>query len=204
MNGAGTPGPPYNKGMLCSPCRSMFAVFLTSTLAAQAAAQTPAPFPRPGDPAKPTAPKLAPPQTPPPGTRVLPPQPASSPAAPGEPTEATLGTPIYPGADFVASYDAGRGQRYYLFGTTTDFLQIVNYYKTVLKQKGELVYEEPPIHMFDIGRFREETMAFPPGVTVKDYTWGGSAGYLNPKRGAEPARYKTIIQIVPAPPVVPR
>jgi hypothetical protein len=32
---------------------------------------------------------------------------------------------------------------------------------------------------------------------VKDYTWGGSPGYLNPKRGAEPARYKTIIQIVP-------
>lgn len=204
MNGAGTPGPHYNKGMLCSPCGSVFAVVLTSTLVAHAAGQTPAPFPRPGDPAKPTAPKLAPPQTPPPGTRVLPPRPASSPAAPGEPTEATLGTPIYTGADFVASYDAGRGQRYYLFGTTADFLQIVNYYKTVLKQKGELVYEEPPIHMFEIGRFREETMAFPPGVTVKDYTWGGSAGYLNPKRGAEPARYKTIIQIVPAPPVVPR
>jgi hypothetical protein len=55
--------------------------------------------------------------------------------------------------------------------------------------------------MFDIGRFREETMAFPPSVTVKDYTWGGSAGYLNPKEGGEPARFKTIIQIVPAPPV---
>ena len=41
------------------------------------------------------------------------------------------------------------------------------------------------------------TMAFPPGVTVKDYTWGGSQGYLNPKRGAEPARFRTIIQIVP-------
>ena len=70
--------------------------------------------------------------------------------------------------------------------------------RTTLKQKGELIYEEPPIHEFDIGRFREETMAFPPGVTVKDYTWGGSAGYLNPKRGATPARFKTIIQIVPA------
>ena len=29
---------------------------------------------------------------------------------------------------------------------------------------------------------------------------GGSAGYLNPKRGASPARFKTIIQIVPAMP----
>jgi hypothetical protein len=110
-----------------------------------------------------------------------------------------LGVPIYPGAQFVVSYNAGRGQRYYLFGSTADFVQIVNYYKSVLKQRGELVYEEPPIHMFDVGRFREETMAFPPGVTVKDYTWAGGAGFLNPKRGAEPARFKTIIQIVPAP-----
>ena len=47
-------------------------------------------------------------------------------------------------------------------------------------------------------------MAFPPSVTVKDYTWGGSAGYLNPRRGAQPARYATIIQIVPNPPGVPR
>ena len=71
-----------------------------------------------------------------------------------------------------------------------------------LKQPGlgyDLVYDEPPVHMFEVGRFREESMAFPPGVTVKDYTWAGSAGYLNPKRGAEPARFRTIIQIVPAP-----
>jgi hypothetical protein len=105
---------------------------------------------------------------------------------------------IYPGAEFLASYDAGRGQRYYLYGTNTPFAEIVNYYKTVLKQKGELVYPEPGIHQFDIGRFREETMAFPPSVTVKDYAWGGSAGYLNPKRGQQPARFKTVIQIVPA------
>jgi hypothetical protein len=69
-----------------------------------------------------------------------------------------------------------------------------------LKQRGELVFEAPAIHMFEIGRFREETMAFPPSVTVKDYTWGGSQGYLNPKRGAKPARFSTIIQIVPVPP----
>ena len=74
----------------------------------------------------------------------------------------------------------------------------------MLKQRGELVYDEPPIHMFEVGRFREETMAFPPGVTVKDYGWAGSLGYLNPKRGAEPARFKTIIQIVPAPAGAPK
>jgi hypothetical protein len=157
--------------------------------ASAAAAQTPVPFPRPGDPMRPA------PQTPARGT-----PPRQQPAAPAEaPTEQTLGMPIYPGAEFIQSYDAGRGQRYYLFGTNADFAQIVNYYKTVLKQRGELVYEEPPIHMFDVGRFREETMAFPPGISVKDYTWAGSLGYLVAKRGAPPVRYKTIIQIVPAP-----
>ena len=154
-------------------------------------AQTPVPFPRPGDTLRP------PPAAPAPATQVQPPRSAAVPDA--EPTEQTLGLPIYPGAQFIASYDAGRGQRYYLFGTNAEFEQIVTYYRTVLKQRGELVYEEPPIHMFDVGRFREESMAFPPGVSVKDYTWAGSAGYLNPKRGAEPARFKTVIQLVPAP-----
>jgi hypothetical protein len=53
--------------------------------------------------------------------------------------------------------------------------------------------------MFEVGRFREETMAFPPGVTVKDWTWGGSQGYPNPKLGGQPARFPTIIMIVPPP-----
>jgi len=43
-------------------------------------------------------------------------------------------------------------------------------------------------------------MAFTPSVTVKDYTWAGSAGYINPKSGGTPARFKTIIQVVPNPP----
>jgi hypothetical protein len=153
-------------------------------------AQTPVPFPRPGDP------KPAPTQP------AQPPTPTTKTAGAqqiGEPTEASLGMPIYPGAEFIASYDAGRAQRYYLFGTNTSFIDIVSYYRTVLKTRGELVYEEPPVHMFDVGRFREETMAFPPGVTVKDYTWGGSAGYLVPRRSAPPVRYRTVIQIVPPP-----
>jgi hypothetical protein len=167
-------------------------------LASPVAAQVPAPFPRPGQPAvaKPQPPAEAAPQTPAQSTPVAPV------AQGGEPSEATLGAPVYPSAQFIASYDAGHGQRYYIFGSEADFLQIVTYYKTIMKQRGELVFEEPPVHMFDIGRFREETMAFPPSVTVKDYTWGGSQGYLNPKRGASPARFKTIIQIVPAPPLL--
>jgi hypothetical protein len=157
-------------------------------------AQTPQPFPKVGaprpatPPAQEPAPLVPPAGQPPPGPNDI-------------PTEASLGVPIYPGAAFVGSFDAGRGQRYYLFGTNTAFLEIVNYYKSALKQKGELVFDEPAIHQFDIGRYKEETMAFPPSVTVKDYTWGGSAGYLNPKRGSQPARFKTIVQIVPAPPM---
>ena len=156
-------------------------------------AQTPQPFP-----------KVGPPSQPPPGgppvARPVPPQ--TPPADPNTaPTEAMLGAPIYPGAEYLVSYDAGRNQRYYLFGTNAGFVEIVNYYRTVLKQKGELVYEAPGVHQFDIGRYREETMAFPPSVTVKDYSWGGSAGYLNPRRGRQPERFKTVIQIVPNPPV---
>lgn len=176
-------------------------VIATWMLAATAAAaQTPQPFPKPGV-AKPATPS---PATPPPATTqparppVVAPPVTSAPNPNDVPTEATLGVQLYPGAEFLQSFDAGKGQRYYLFGSNTSFPEIVNYYKTVLKQKGELVYDEPAIHQFDIGRYKEETMAFPPSVTVKDYTWGGSAGYLNPKRGKQPARFKTIIQIVPA------
>lgn len=121
---------------------------------------------------------------------------------PAAPPEGVLGVTVYPTAQFITSYDAGRGQRYYLYGTTATFAEIVQYYRTLLRQRGELVFEQPPIHQFDIGRFREETMAFPPSVTVKDYTWGGKGGYLVPKAGGQPQRYPTIIQIVPNPPVV--
>ena len=113
------------------------------------------------------------------------------------PTEAQLGVPVYPGAKFLRSFDAGQGQRYYLFGSTASFADLVQYDRTQLKDRGDLVYDVPPVHMFEVGRFREETMAFPPGVTVKDYTWGGSKGYLVPTPGANPNRYPTVIQIVP-------
>ena len=106
--------------------------------------------------------------------------------------------PLYPGATYIGSYDAGRGQRFYLFGVAASFADIVTYYRTTLKQRGTDLFESPPTHQFDVGRYREETMAFPPSVTVKDFTWGGSAGYPNPKPGAQPAHFATVIQIVPA------
>jgi hypothetical protein len=109
---------------------------------------------------------------------------------------------LYPAAQFLGSYDAGKGQRYYVFGTTAAFAEIVTYYRTQLNERGNLVFREPPTHMFEVGRFREETMVFPPGVTVKDWTWGGSGGYFNPKLGAQPARFPTVIMFVPPPAAV--
>jgi hypothetical protein len=165
-------------------------------------AQVPQPFPGRQNPPRPSP---TPPQTIPPAPAT--PTPAAPPSIAPEdsaPSEATLGFPVYPNSQFIGSYDAGRGQRYYLFGSDLPFAALVKYYQSALKNKGTLVFDAPATHVFEIGRFREETMAFPPGVTVKDYTWNGSAGYMNPKRNVQPARFPSIIQIVPAPPGAPR
>ena len=166
-------------------------------------AQVPQPFPGRPNPPRPAP---APPQTAPPvPASPAPAAPASAAPADDAPTAETLGfLPVYPSAQFIASYDAGRGQRYYLFGSDLSFPALVKYYQNALKNRGTLVFDAPATHVFEIGRFREETMAFPPGVTVKDYTWNGSAGYMNPKRNAKPERFPSIIQIVPAPPGAPR
>jgi hypothetical protein len=174
---------------------------LAGSLAAQAASQpVPQPFPKPASQPATTPPPPPPATSQPPRPAAPPPAPAAAPAPVAVPNEATLGVPVYPSAQFIASYDAGSGQRYYLFGVAGSFMDLVNYYRTVLKNRGELVYEEPPVHMFDTGRFREESMAFPPSVTVKDYTWGGSKGYLVPLAGGKAQRYPSIIQVVPVPP----
>ena len=202
-------------------------LLLTATLAAaQGRPQTPPP-PPPGVAPQPvgragetTAPATPAPSAPrpadrgltgagtvrPPASANITPQPAAqpnrpattvSPASEPAPTEAQLGVPIFPGARFLQSFDAGQNQRYYLFGATAPFGELVLYYRTQLRERGDLVYDEPPVHMFEVGRFREETMAFPPGVTIKDYTWGGKKGYLVPTPGANPSHYPTVIQIVP-------
>jgi hypothetical protein len=176
--------------------------------AGEARAQTqskPKPVAPPVKTVQPPTPTAQPPAQIPPAAQPAPaqPLPAAVSAAPEAPSEATLGIPFYPGMQFIESYNAGAGQRYFLFGTVSSFADVVAYYKSVLKQKGELVFEVPATHEFDIGRFNEETMAFPPSVTVKDYTGVGLQGYPNPKAGAEPARFKTVVQIVPIPPVAP-
>jgi hypothetical protein len=176
--------------VLCALCLSAWVV----PAAARQAGQLPAPqpFPRPGQ-----QPPSRPPTAPAPAT----PPAATAPRAPGAsepvPSEVMLGVPIYPGAQFIQSFDAGRGQRYYIFGSSASFVDLVTYYRQVLKQRGELVYEVPATHEFDVGKYNEDTMAFPPGVTVKDYQSEVSQGYPNPKPGGQPARFPTLIQIVP-------
>ena len=161
-------------------------------------AQTPKPFPSPAPP-PPTTPGTSQPARPTPPAAPA----ASAGRATDVPTEAMLGAPIFPDAQYITSYDAGRGQRFYLFGASAAFLDVVTFYRTTLKQRGDVLFETPPTHQFETGRFRDETMAFPPSVTIKDHTWGGSAGYPNPRPGAQPPRFQTVIQIVPAPPGTP-
>ena len=208
--------------------RSLGAIALTFMVCATVAAQTPQPFPSPSKPAQtpapvrptepaapparqpapaPAPPQAAPTQVPPAQAApaappsVQPAQPRSTPAP--APTAQSLGFPIYPAAQYLSTHDAGRGQKYVLFGTTAPFADLVVYYRTQLKDDGELVFREPPTHVFEVGRFREETMVFPPGVTVKDFTWGGSMGYPNPKLNGQPARFPTVIMFATAAPAPP-
>jgi hypothetical protein len=160
----------------------------------------PQPFPRPGTPtpSKPATPAAP---APAPATPPAPPPHPATPAEPaggdGAPTAATLGVPIYPGAQYLTSYDAGRGQRFYLFGSSASFPELVSYYRKQLGKSGDLVFDAPATHEFLVGRFREDAMAFPPGVTIKEFKSAISDGYPNPKIGGQPARFPSVIQIVP-------
>jgi hypothetical protein len=152
-------------------CALAAAVAVPAGVAAQSAPPIPRPFPGAGQTA------AAPPATPP------------AVNVPG-------GLPVYPAATFLETFDAGKGQQYHLYGTDTAFIDIVAYYKTTLKSGGRVIFQAPLMHQFDLGRFQDETMVYPPSVVVKDYTWNGSEGYLHVS-GTTSTRYKTIIQIVP-------
>jgi hypothetical protein len=159
---------------------------------------TPATTPatRPATP-QPTAAK---PQSAPPAVQAAPARSAAAVEAPEvAPAACQQGAPVLAGAQYLTSYDAGMGQTYCLYGSGQAFADVVTYYRTVLKDRGELVFDAPATHMFEVGRFKEADVAFPPGVTVKDYTWGGSPGYMNPRLGASPAFFPTVIQVVPPP-----
>ena len=148
----------------------------------------PADPPPPGPPPAPAAPSSAPLPTAPAPAVEVPPPPAGA--------QAPQGLPVYPTAEFIDGFDAGSGQRYYLYGSDMPFEEIVAYYRNVLKNGGRELFREPPMRQFDLGRFQENTMAYPPSVVVKDYTWNGGTGYLAVS-GTTEKRYRTIIQIVP-------
>lgn len=164
----------------------------TSGLAQAPPPTQPPPKPKPF----PTTGAAEPPAKPP--VVAPPPVQGAAPAPAGTPTVQDLnGTPVYPGADYLDSFDAGRGQRYYLYGTNTPYADIVVYYRNILKNSSNReIFRMPAMHQFDLGRFVEETMAYPPSVVVKDYTWNESQGYLF-VTGTTEKRYKTVIQIVP-------
>ena len=178
-------------------------------------AKTPATQSKPAPPAPPptTATKPLPP-APPPTAATTPAPPAQTPGAAqtaqpaipagrgGAPPESTLNAPIFPSAQFLTAYDAELGQRFYLYGSTRPFAELVTFYRTRLKDKGELVFDAPATHMFEVGKFKESEVAFSPGVTITDYAWQGSPGYLNPTPGGSPTYFPTVIQIVTPPPAL--
>ena len=169
-------------------------VILVAMLAVAMMTQQPVrPFPKPGE-------------TPPPSARAATADAsrASSAAEAGyrstrngaDPGDARLA--CLPGAQFLASCDAGRGQRYYLFGTNATFAEIVAYYKTYLKDGGERVYDDAgaPVGSRTVRRRNNGVSA---GHHGQGLCLGRVEGLAQPKPNANPARFVTIIQIVPAP-----
>jgi hypothetical protein len=135
---------------------------------------------KPGDPATPAAVVPAPPERP------------NAPAP-----QDLNGAPVYPAADFLETFDAGRGQKFFIYGTNAPYLDIIAFYRKQLGSGGQEIFRTPAMQRFDLGRFDDQSMAYPPSVVVKDYSANGSAGYLF-VAGTTEKRYKTIIQIVPA------
>lgn len=190
---------------------------LAGALTVVAAAQTP-PVPRPfpgsgggtGSGSSTAPPRPAPgPATPGPADPApvtsQPLAPAAAPTA-GPSTAPTRGgdigdVPLYPAAEYLATYEAGMGQRYVLYGSDAGFETVVAYYRQSLKNGGREIYRTPAVQQWDLGRFQEERMAYPPSVVVKDYSTGTPAGYLFVK-GSTQKRYRTVIQVVPPPSAV--
>ena len=169
----------------------MAAAWLLSGLVASAGAQA-VPRPFPGSATPPPASKPQQPPAQPPAA----PGPTTAPAGASSPETPPANVPLYPQAEFLTSFDAGQGQRYYLYGTQAPFEQVVAHYRTTLRNGGRELYRTPAIRQFDLGRFDDDEMAYPPSVVVKDYAGEPRGGYLFAQGGAE-QRYRTVIQIVP-------
>jgi hypothetical protein len=192
----------YNQWVFVKGLASMLTATVATACVVSVAAQgTTSPRPFPGAP------------TPVPSTTPRPSSPPDSPApAPAPPVQATapslaasLGIEMFAGAELLETFDAGSGQKYFIFGSNAAYADVVQFYRTTLKTNGRELYRAPApaMQQFDLGRFQEDTMAYPPSVVVKDYGGSSAGGYLDVK-GTSERRFKTIIQIVPAPPVPSR
>ena len=156
----------------------LLAALASATLAAQ---NPPRPRPFPG-----TAPPATDSQT----------RPGQSQQASG--VDAVTGVPLYPGAQLLGKFDASPNQPFYVYGTSGAYATVVEFYRTTLKDRGRQLFDGP-MHQFDLGRFRRETMTLQPAVTVKDYTWNGREGYVH-VTGRQIVKYPTVIQVVPVTP----
>lgn len=154
-----------------------------TTSSGQTSLPRPAPFPA----ATQTA-------TPKPGETVS--RPPASPLDLGSIDPKLAGVQGYPGAEFLESYDAGKGQRMFAFGTNDPFATVLAFYKNQFKRSGEEVSRTPAIVQFDLGPFDVNTMAQRPSVVVKDFTWPDPAGYLH-VAGTTQKHFKTIVHIIP-------
>ena len=148
---------------------ALLTTVFTGAAAAQAQSPVPRPFPGGRTPPAPSQPAPAPPPAPPASTPPSAAPPAS--AAPGTqevagPEPALSGLPLFPSAEFLTSYDAGQGQRYYLYGTSAPFEEVLAHFRSALRSSGRQLYRAPAIQQFDLGRFDDNQMAFPPSGTI--------------------------------------
>jgi hypothetical protein len=157
----------------------------------------PRPFPGAAAPPVSTRPADAKPAEPQAPTAIRPATSSSGSCASGAaPTEATLMVRVPPTAEYLESFDAGRGQCFHLFGTNDAYADVVQYFRSLQLKGARELFRDPPMQQFELGRYDDRSMAFPPSLVVKDYTWNNSEGYPFVK-GTTQKRFKTIIQIVP-------
>jgi hypothetical protein len=176
---------------------SIIGAMFTAALAALALAVAPA--------QDPPRPRPFPGSAPPPSSSTSSSQPATPSGAAPQTAAAQgavdpdTGVPLYPDAVLIGKFEAGPGQPFYLYGSQSSYTNIVEFYRGALKDRGRALFGGP-MHQFDLGRYRRETMVLQPAVTVKDYTWNGREGYIHVD-GLATTKFPTVIQIAPAPPV---
>ena len=108
----------------------------------------------------PPRPRPFPGGAPPPATQTASAQRPQLPAANVDPA---TGVALYPGAQLLGKFDASPSQQFYVYGTSALYATVVEFYKTVLKEKGRQLFDGP-MHQFDTGRYRKETMTLQPGT----------------------------------------